>query len=539
MWLPMQYSYHRNFTVANISQGKYANIRLMAGDSQHSRSWPWKTAAQSIADGNASSPDYSLFQFSAACWYFAEVLTNILGSEAPPLGLISTAIGGSMVEQWIPNSTVASCKNLSLASHNQGLWDDNVRPYLKMTVKGWLWYQGENDMHGVKGNYLDKTGYACAMPALVQKWREEWSAEPGTTDANAPFGLVAIPSSGSEGGQNIGAMNWAQTASYGSLPNKAMPNSFIAEAFDLNDPWGDKTCYGWQCCAFAGNWNKTTCAANTQKQRLPTNVCVNYCEALQGTPVYMGGIHPRSKYPVGQRLAISASGQVYGAKTPASGPVLSGCSVTGGAVTVKFDAKLLRGDQVVVQPYNHSGPNTGAAVLANISLFCVEPLLRCQINATTGVRPDTCGSKYQEWWCPKEASAGVSVGAGRLPATADDVRVHAKLWASYAAERLGGVPPRNPFEGAWTVAPVGAGPSGSEIVIDGGAVNVTTVVAVRYAWHQDCCKNEWDKTIGKTHGCALENCPVMSSPTNLPPNPFMAFVKGGKCSCMKPQVCDE
>ena len=82
----MQYSYHRNFTVANISQGKYANIRLMAGDSQHSRSWPWKTAAQSIADGNASSPDYSLFQFSAACWYFAEVLTNILGSEAPPLG---------------------------------------------------------------------------------------------------------------------------------------------------------------------------------------------------------------------------------------------------------------------------------------------------------------------------------------------------------------------------------------------------------------------------------------------------------------------
>lgn len=35
MWLPMHYSYSRNFTVANISQGKYDNMRLMAGDSQH------------------------------------------------------------------------------------------------------------------------------------------------------------------------------------------------------------------------------------------------------------------------------------------------------------------------------------------------------------------------------------------------------------------------------------------------------------------------------------------------------------------------
>ena len=54
--------------------------------------------------------------------------------------LISTAIGGSMIEEWMTNETIAnSCQNVSIASHNEMLWDNNVVPYLKTTVKGWLW----------------------------------------------------------------------------------------------------------------------------------------------------------------------------------------------------------------------------------------------------------------------------------------------------------------------------------------------------------------------------------------------------------------
>ena len=109
-------------------------------------------------------------------------------------------------------------------------------------VADWVWYQGENDMHGVKGNALAKTGYACAQVALVNLWRKEWSAVKGTTSPAAPFGIVAIPGSGTEGGPNLGAMNQAQTGSYGSLPSPVMPATFIAETYDLNDPWGDKTC---------------------------------------------------------------------------------------------------------------------------------------------------------------------------------------------------------------------------------------------------------------------------------------------------------
>ena len=74
---------------------------------------------------------------------------------------------------------------------------------------------------------------------MVAAWREIWSATTGTTDPLAPFGLVTIAPSGSEGaGQHLSAFRWSQTANFGVLPNTAMPRTFVAQAYDLNDPWG-------------------------------------------------------------------------------------------------------------------------------------------------------------------------------------------------------------------------------------------------------------------------------------------------------------
>ena len=54
----------------------------------------------------------------------------------------------------------------------------------------------------------------------------------------APFGLVTIAPSGSEGAaDHLSAFRWAQTANFGVLPNPAMPRTFVAQAYDLNDPW--------------------------------------------------------------------------------------------------------------------------------------------------------------------------------------------------------------------------------------------------------------------------------------------------------------
>jgi len=53
-------------------------------------------------------------------------------------------------------------------------------------------------------------------------------------------------------------------------------------------------------------------------------------QVLAGTPIFMGGIHPRSKKPVGYRLAAAAFSLVYNGTGPEAGPTISGCSVSGG-----------------------------------------------------------------------------------------------------------------------------------------------------------------------------------------------------------------
>ena len=37
-----------------------------------------------------------------------------------------------MIEEWLPNSTVIECKNMSIAAHNEMLYDEKVKPYLKV-----------------------------------------------------------------------------------------------------------------------------------------------------------------------------------------------------------------------------------------------------------------------------------------------------------------------------------------------------------------------------------------------------------------------
>ena len=96
---------------------------------------------------------------------------------------------------------------------------------------------------------------------MVDLWRKTWSAVSGTTDPLAPFGIVTLASGGSEGGADIGGMRWSQTANYGVNPNPAMPATFVAQAYDIGDPFPSKSCYGWRCCW--NNYNASQCAKQT------------------------------------------------------------------------------------------------------------------------------------------------------------------------------------------------------------------------------------------------------------------------------------
>ena len=55
-------------------------------------------------------------EFSAACWYFAQELTDMAAAEgkpAPILGLVQSAWGGSEIDVWLKNDTISACKNSS------------------------------------------------------------------------------------------------------------------------------------------------------------------------------------------------------------------------------------------------------------------------------------------------------------------------------------------------------------------------------------------------------------------------------------------
>ena len=225
--------------------------------------------------------------------------------------------------------------------------------------------------------------------------------------------------------------------------------------------------------------------------------CELACAAARDT-VTKGGIHPRSKKPVGDRLGQAAYNLVYGGKGAVTGPTISGCSLSATSLTISFNASLLSGDKVVLQPYGvgQSGRYgiTGGSYLdvqTNADNFCIEGAT----NSTT-----------KERYCPTWAGGN-------------------------------GKPTNASLDGGWTTGlNISMGADGASISVDLSTLNGTAPTAVRYAWSIVNCCDMNDPNLYVTHGCTTGACPIMSS-SNLPANPFLAKIVGGKCKCIAPQVC--
>ena len=482
MALPMIHTISRNESLAAIRNGKFNNIRLhqLAGNMNPTLSWNTLLNTTTIIDKSGLPV---LFSFSSTCYYFGQELSKLFESEAPPLGLIHTAWGGSTVQQWTSNKTSSLCKNVSLDSSSQEWFDSRVVPFSQMTMKGFVWYQGENNMGSLFGNSDDSSGYSCEVPKMVDEWRSLFSLEPGTTNPNAPFGLVTLAASGNEGHPDIGGMYVAQTASYGDLPNAVFKNTFYAHAFDLSDPFSNTTCYYKGCCP------------NNLKPGAFCNGCDQYCDSLNATNYYMGPIHPRTKQPVGKRLAQSCYGTVYKPGAVAvRGPILSGCEVMNGKLTINFKQELLGSETVVVSDYQRHNNASFLQVLTNSTLFCLQ-------TAAGPTRSDTL--------C-RDDGTGKSV---MHPGVGSSVFSSLDTWPMVNINTAGA----------------------SSITADISSLG--DIYGIRYAFFE----NEYDSCCGRndptSDPCPLATCPLKSS-SGLPATPFIARVVNGKCECIAPQVCN-
>lgn len=172
MWLPVQHTYDRNDTANAILQGRYSNVRLMAGVSgnwvrgnpqkstcNESAVWPcpyggtngsnaWLSAVQAAPEGCVDAGTCPLFTIGAACWYYAQALVEM--GVTTPIGIADTAMGGQHIEEFMINHTISRCSATAASAkgHDFGPWGNGeilgsqIVPFVDMTIKGFVWYQG-------------------------------------------------------------------------------------------------------------------------------------------------------------------------------------------------------------------------------------------------------------------------------------------------------------------------------------------------------------------------------------------------------------
>lgn len=253
-------------------------------------SWS-KPTAGNLGHGNFT-------YMSAVCWLFGRYLYDTLQY---PIGLVSSSWGGTPIEVWssrralkacgVPNTRdervlqpeikpmrngceseesscpfrrFVPCDPVAGPATHSVLWNAMIHPLQNMTLKGVVWYQGENN-----ANY-NRDLYACMFPALIADWRQTFhSGSQGQTERFFPFGFVQLSSYLLMKSSDYGfpEIRWHQTADFGSVPNPKMPNTFMAVAMDLCD---------------------------------------------RDSP--FGSIHPRDKQTVAYRLHLGARAVAYGEK---------------------------------------------------------------------------------------------------------------------------------------------------------------------------------------------------------------------------------
>ncbi len=231
-----------------------ANVFLTEQDPDHNQDMQlsWSRADDSEA----------LKFMSAVCFLYGR---NIYDVTEVPQGMVDADWGGTRVEAWSSQDVLDAC---NVPSNSNGdanadtvLWNGMINPILRVSLKGFLWYQGE-----ANGNY-NRDLYNCTFPAMIEDWRFKFSQVSGGTNEDAPFGFVQLASWKPDSiDSGFPVIRWHQTADVGIVPNPRMRNVFMSSPLDTYDPKDG----------------------------------------------YPGGIHPRYKQIVAERLANAGLNVAYG-----------------------------------------------------------------------------------------------------------------------------------------------------------------------------------------------------------------------------------
>ena len=184
------------------------------------------------AKWEVSSPETTM-DCSAAGYFFARQLTETLHL---PVGLVINSWGGSRIEAWMTEETLASVKGANIEAAKNPKLDTNSRlqclynimllPVKNYTARGFLWYQGESNLF----NYQI---YAPMMTAMVQLWRNVWE----TPDMPFYYVQIAPHKYGNSRNINSALLQEAQMKALQTIPNSGMiPTIDVGDEFCIHPP---------------------------------------------------------------------------------------------------------------------------------------------------------------------------------------------------------------------------------------------------------------------------------------------------------------
>ena len=124
-----------------------------------------------------------------------------------PIGILNTNWGGTPIEFWMSPDALNACPHPPPSSvadsqaPTQG-WNGMIVPLLRTSVRGVIWYQGENNAGQKNGAEL----YKCRFPAMITDWRMKF-------DSFKYFGFVQLASYVAN--NDVAGIRWSQTAGFG------------------------------------------------------------------------------------------------------------------------------------------------------------------------------------------------------------------------------------------------------------------------------------------------------------------------------------
>ena len=127
----------------------------------------------------------SIAEFSATGYFFGKNLYDVLNV---PIGLIEADWGGTCIEAWMSEESAKKVnpdqtRDMQWGEANQTarLFNAMIHPLINYTAKGFIWYQGESNLHMRTIPY-----YSQFMQEMVSLWRNLWG------DDTMPFYFVQI-----------------------------------------------------------------------------------------------------------------------------------------------------------------------------------------------------------------------------------------------------------------------------------------------------------------------------------------------------------